>query len=134
MDAWLDRPLFSDLQGRSRRELIAEGRADIVLKRLASAAQLRSILGERGRETIEGPLHSAEEVIAHLREKINNPCCATSEQVSVSNGGTAEPTEPVKLGTLLHAIGREAGMTDAEATGLEEPRDKTPAKPWQPES
>ena len=35
----------------------------------------------------------------------------------------------VKLGSLLAAIGREAGLTDKEVEALQQLRDKTPAEP-----
>lgn len=39
------------------------------------------------------------------------------------------PAGRVKLGTLLAAIGREAGLTDQDVDALQQLRDKTPAEP-----
>ncbi|MCW5730550.1 MAG: plasmid stabilization protein [Alphaproteobacteria bacterium] len=39
------------------------------------------------------------------------------------------PASRVRLGSLLASIGREAGLTDAEAERLNQLRDKTPAEP-----
>jgi hypothetical protein len=41
----------------------------------------------------------------------------------------AKPEGRVKLGSLLAAIGREAGLTDEDAERFERLRDKTPAEP-----
>jgi antitoxin FitA len=41
----------------------------------------------------------------------------------------AKPEGRVKLGSLLAAIGREAGLTDEDAERFERLRDKTPAAP-----
>jgi plasmid stability protein len=39
------------------------------------------------------------------------------------------PAGRVKLGSLLAAIGREAGLTDKDVEALQHLRDKTPAEP-----
>jgi hypothetical protein len=49
-------------------------------------------------------------------------------------GADLQPNEEKGLGTLLHAIGREAVPTDAEAESFEQLRNKTPAVPPKPGS
>jgi antitoxin FitA len=39
------------------------------------------------------------------------------------------PSERVKLGSLLAAIGRDAGLSNDDVEALQTNRDKTPAKP-----
>lgn len=42
---------------------------------------------------------------------------------------TLAPAGRAKLGSVLAAIGREAGLSDEEAAAFESVRDKTPARP-----
>ena len=42
------------------------------------------------------------------------------------------PEDRVKLGSLLVNIGRQARLTDDEVAGIENVRDRTPAKPVSP--
>ncbi len=39
------------------------------------------------------------------------------------------PPERIKLGSLLTAIGRDAGLSDSDVEAIENSRDKTPAEP-----
>ncbi|WP_105403759.1 MULTISPECIES: plasmid stabilization protein [unclassified Neorhizobium] len=39
------------------------------------------------------------------------------------------PPERIKLGSLLSAIGRDAGLSDGDVEAIEKTRDKTPAQP-----
>jgi antitoxin FitA len=39
------------------------------------------------------------------------------------------PPERIKLGSLLTAIGRDAGLSDSDVEALQKSRDKKPAKP-----
>ena len=39
------------------------------------------------------------------------------------------PAERLRIGSALSALSREAGLTNADFDALEQPRDRTPAKP-----
>jgi antitoxin FitA len=39
------------------------------------------------------------------------------------------PPERIKLGSLLTAIGRDAGLSDSDVEAIQKSRDKTPAEP-----
>jgi plasmid stability protein len=41
----------------------------------------------------------------------------------------AKPEGRIKLGSLLAAIGREAGLTDKDVVAIQQARDQTPAVP-----
>ena len=70
-----------------------------------------------------------EEVRRALRVRAALHGRSTEAEVRDILASAAKPEGRVKLGSLLTSIGREAGLTRAEAGAFEKLRDKTSARP-----
>jgi plasmid stability protein len=71
-----------------------------------------------------------DEVHRALRVRAAEHGRSTEAEIREILEAAARPPERVKLGSLLTSIAREAGaLTDAEAEGINQLRDKTPAPP-----
>lgn len=71
-----------------------------------------------------------DEVHRAIRVRAAHHGRSTEAEIRAILEGVARPPERVKLGSLLASIAREAGgLSDAEAEGFQQLRDKTPAEP-----
>ncbi|WP_421620825.1 FitA-like ribbon-helix-helix domain-containing protein [Alkalilimnicola ehrlichii] len=71
-----------------------------------------------------------DEVHRALRVRAATHGRSTEAEIREILEAAARPPERVKLGSLLASIAREAGgLTDAEADGFNQLRDKAPAEP-----
>lgn len=70
-----------------------------------------------------------EEVRRGLRERAARHGRSTEAEVREILANAAKPEGRVKLGALLTSIGREAGLTRAEASSFNTLRSKEPARP-----
>ncbi|EHQ53315.1 plasmid stability protein StbC [Ectothiorhodospira sp. PHS-1] len=71
-----------------------------------------------------------DEVHRAIRVRAAHHGRSTEAEIRAILEGVARPPERVKLGSLLASIAREAGgLSDTEAEGFQQLRDKTPAEP-----
>jgi plasmid stability protein len=71
-----------------------------------------------------------EEVHRALRVRAAHHGRSTEAEIREILEAVARPPKRVKLGSLLTSIAREAGgLSDAEARGFDQIRDKTPVEP-----
>lgn len=70
-----------------------------------------------------------DEVHRALRVRAAQHGRSTEAEVRAILAAAVQPTQGVRMGDALAAIGRKAGLTDDEVAAFDRVRDKAPARP-----